>query len=174
MICNNNIDKLEMEVDYVTKRDGSKEEMSFDKILRRIKNLSKNLNINPTKVTQKVCSQIYPNIHTSELDELASQICTSLSTEHLDYGKLDSNIIISNHHKNTYPSFSEKALFYFKNLISKIISNYYQNHQNQMTLLTERDLDLDFGFKTLEKANLMKVDNKIIERPQDLFMLALV
>ena len=87
--------KHNMEVDYVTKRDGTKEEVQFDKILRRIKNLSNNLSINPTKLTQKVCSQIYPNIHTSELDELAAQICASLSTEHPDYGKLSSKIIVS-------------------------------------------------------------------------------
>ena len=109
-----------MELDYVTKRDGSKEEIQFDKILRRIKNLSEQLCINPTKLTQKVCSEIYPNIHTSELDELAAQICASLSTEHPDYGKLSSNIIISNHHKNTFPSFTEtiKSL-YSENLVSK-------------------------------------------------------
>ena len=61
-----------MELDYVTKRDGTKEEIQFDKILTRIKKLSKTLTINPSKVTQKVCSQIYPNIHTSEIDELGT------------------------------------------------------------------------------------------------------
>ena len=86
-----------MELDYVTKRDGTKEEIQFDKILRRIKKLSEGLTINPSKVTQKVCSQIYPNIHTSEIDELAGQICASLSTEHPDYGLLASKIVVSNH-----------------------------------------------------------------------------
>ena len=69
-----------------------KEEVQFDKILRRIKNLSTNLAINPTKLTQKVCNQIYPDIQTTELDELAAQICASMSTEHPDYGILSSNI----------------------------------------------------------------------------------
>ena len=70
-----------MELDYVTKRDGTREEMTFDKILRRIKILSEGLSINPQKVTQKVTTQIYPNIHTSEIDELAGQICASLCTK---------------------------------------------------------------------------------------------
>ena len=77
-----------MEVDYVIKRDGTKEEMEFDKILRRIKNLSEGLTINPTKVTKKVCSQTFPDIETSQIDELAAQLCASLSTEHPDCGVL--------------------------------------------------------------------------------------
>jgi ribonucleotide reductase alpha subunit len=174
MVSNINIDKQNMQVDYVTKRDGGKEEMQFDKILRRIKNLSDKLNINPTKVTQKVCSQIYPDIHTSELDELASQICTSLSTEHLDYAKLASNIIISNHHKNTSPSITEKAQILFNNtLISEETYNIIIRNGSKLNdvINYDRDFDLDyFGFKTLEKSYLMRVNNVIIERPQDLFM----
>jgi ribonucleoside-diphosphate reductase alpha chain len=171
----NNIDKIDkMEVDYVIKRDGTKEEIQFDKILRRIKNLSKNLSINPTKLTQKVCSEIYPNIHTSELDELAAQICASLSTEHPDYGKLSSNIIISNHHKNTFPSFTEtiKSL-YSRNLVSKKIMDIIEVHGSKLNDVIdyERDFLIDyFGFKTLEKSYLIKINDKIIERPQHLFM----
>ena len=172
MVDSINIDK--MEVDYVVKRDGTKEEVQFDKILRRIKNLSKNLSINPTKLTQKVCSEIYPNIHTSELDELAAQICASLSTEHPDYGKLSSNIIISNHHKNTFPSFTEtiKAL-YSENLVSKKIMDIVEVHGSKLNDVIdyERDFLIDyFGFKTLEKSYLIKINGKIIERPQHLFM----
>ena len=163
-----------MEVDYVTKRDGTKEEVQFDKILRRIKNLSEKLYINPTKLTQKVCSEIYPNIHTSELDELAAQICASLSTEHPDYGKLSSNIIISNHHKNTFPSFTEtiKSL-YSENLVSKKLMDIIEIHGSKLNDVIdyERDFLIDyFGFKTLEKSYLMKINGKIIERPQHLFM----
>ena len=172
MVDSINIDK--MEVDYVTKRDGNKEEVQFDKILRRIKNLSENLSINPTKLTQKVCSEIYPNIHTSELDELAAQICASLSTEHPDYGKLSSNIIISNHHKNTFPSFTEtiKSL-YSENLVSKKLMNIISIHGSKLNdvIHYDRDFLIDyFGFKTLEKSYLMKINDKIIERPQHLFM----
>jgi ribonucleotide reductase alpha subunit len=163
-----------MEVDYVTKRDGSRVEVQFDKILRRIKNLSSNLFINPTKLTQKVCSEIYPNIHTSELDELAAQICASLSTEHPDYGKLSSKIIISNHHKNTFPSFTEtiKSL-YAENLVSKKLMDIIEVHGTKLNDVIdyERDFLIDyFGFKTLEKSYLMKIKGKIIERPQHLFM----
>ena len=163
-----------MELDYVTKRDGTKEEIQFDKILRRIKKLSEGLTINPSKVTQKVCSQIYPNIHTSEIDELAGQICASISTEHTDYGSLASKIVVSNHHKNTFPSFTEtsKAL-YEEGLISKKVFSVIKNHSTKLNDVIDysRDFKLDyFGFKTLEKSYLMKINGKVIERPQDLFM----
>jgi ribonucleotide reductase alpha subunit len=163
-----------MELDYVTKRDGTKEEIQFDKILRRIKKLSETLTINPSKVTQKVCSQIYPNIHTSEIDELGGQICASLSTEHPDYGRLASNIVISNHHKNTSPSFTEciKAL-YEEDLISKKIYTIVKTHRAKLNDVIDysRDFDLDyFGFKTLEKSYLMKINGEVIERPQHMFM----
>ena len=163
-----------MELDYVTKRDGTKEEIQFDKILRRIKKLSETLTINPSKVTQKVCSQIYPNIHTSEIDELGGQICASLSTEHPDYGNLASNIVISNHHKNTSPSFTEciKAL-YEEDLISKKIYSLVKTYGAKLNDVIDcnRDFDLDyFGFKTLEKSYLMKINGEVVERPQYMFM----
>jgi hypothetical protein len=87
----------------VVKRNGDQEEVSFDKVIRRIKNLSQGMDesINPILIAQKVCSQIYNGVSTAELDELAAQICISLETTHLDYGKLASRIIISNNHKNT-------------------------------------------------------------------------
>ena len=92
----------------VKKRDGSYEDVSFDKVTRRIKNHSKDLtNLNPTSIAQFVCARIYDGVPTSELDELASQICSSYITEHPEYGILSSRIIISNHHKNTSPSLSE-------------------------------------------------------------------
>ena len=106
-ISNNANNKSNMELDYVIKRNGEREEVSFDKVLRRIKTLSSNLNINATQLAQDVCGQIYPDVKTSELDELAAQICASLSTENPDYGVLASHIAISNHQKNTSPSFSE-------------------------------------------------------------------
>ena len=163
-----------MEVDYVTKRDGSKEEVQFDKILRRIKNLSDKLSINPTKLTQKVCSQMYPNIHTSELDELTAQICASLSTEHPDYGKLSSKIIISNHHKNTFPSFTETIkLLHSEQIVSDKLLEIIEIHGNKLNDVIDygRDFLIDyFGFKTLERSYLMKINGAIIERPQHLFM----
>ena len=110
--------KNRMEVDYVTKRDGSKEEMSFEKVSKRIKILATSgtvLNINPTKLSQKVVKQIYPNIPTTKIDELAAQICASMATEHPDWVKLASRIIISNCHKNTSPSFSETIRILYEN-----------------------------------------------------------
>ena len=171
MLGNNN---NSMELDYVTKRDGTKEEIQFDKILRRIKKLSETLTINPSKVTQKVCTQIYPNINTSEIDELVGQICASLSTEHPDYGVLASKIVVSNHHKNTSPSFTEviKAL-YDENLISKKIYSIVKTHGSKLNDVIDyqRDFYLDyFGFKTLEKSYLMKVNREIVERPQHMFL----
>ena len=150
MLGNNN---NSMELDYVTKRDGTKEEIQFDKILRRIKKLSETLTINPSKVTQKVCSQIYPNINTSEIDELVGQICASLSTDHPDYGVLASKIVVSNHHKNTSPSFTEviKAL-YDENMISKKIYSIVKTHGSKLNDVIDyqRDFNLDyFGFKNL-------------------------
>ena len=163
-----------MELDYVVKRDGRKEEMQFDKILNRIKKLSDELKINPSRVTQKVCSMIYPNINTSELDELAGQVCSSLATEHPDYGVLASRIIISNHHKNTFPSFSETiAKLYDAGLISDTLKEMVDTYANKINDVIDynRDFYIDyFGFKTLERSYLMRVKGVIIERPQHLFM----
>ena len=89
-------------------RDNTYEPISFDKVLRRIRNLCQNLKgISPDEIAQKVCSRIYDGVKTSELDELAAQLCASMLTTHPDYSILASRIIMSNHHKNTSPSFSE-------------------------------------------------------------------
>ena len=163
-----------MEVDYVIKRDGRKEEMEFDKILKRVKLLCVDLKVNPSRVTQKVCSKIYPNINTSELDELAGQVCSSLATEHSDYGKLASRIVISNHHKNTFPSFTETLnKLYDHGLINNKLKDMVDKHGSKINDVIdyERDNLIDyFGFKTLEKSYLMRINGIIIERPQHLFM----
>lgn len=171
-----------MEYDYVTKRDGSNEEVSFDKILRRIKTLSKSLTINSTKVTREITSQMYNGINTSELDELGAQTAASLSTEHPDYGILASRIIISNHHKNTSPSFSETVRTLYENvdknnnnssLVSKELYEIVQKNKAKLNDIIKYDRDFlfdYFGFKTLEKSYLMRVNGKIIERPQHLLM----
>ena len=128
-----------MEVEYVLKRDKSLEEMSFDKILNRIKTLStsgKTLNINPTFVARKICSQIYNNISTNLIDELAAQICASLSTEHPDYIDLASRIEISNIHKNTSPSFSETITILYENpsnpLITKELFDFVDKNKTKL------------------------------------------
>ena len=104
-----------MESMYVIKRDGRKQEISFDKVIHRIKALSKDLNIDPISIAQKVCSRIYNGVTTTELDELAAQICIALITDNLDYGTLASKIVISNNHKNTSPSFSETIYILYHN-----------------------------------------------------------
>jgi hypothetical protein len=100
----------------VKKRNGCLEDVSFDKVINRIQNHSKDLkNLNATSIAQYVCARIYDGVNTSELDELTSQICSSKITEHPEYGILSSRIIISNHHKNTSPSFSEVINILYNN-----------------------------------------------------------
>lgn len=163
----------------VVKRNGTKEEVSFDKVTRRIKKLCTGLStdVNPIMIAQKVCSQIYDNVSTVELDELAAQICISMETTHLDYGVLASRIIISNNHKCTSPSFSETIYLLYRNNISQLIADdvyeiIMKNKDKLNAVINyEKDYLFDyFGFKTLEKAYLMKVGGKIIERIQHLFM----
>ena len=95
--------------EYVLKRNGKKQAVSFDKILNRIKNMSyDDLNINFTTLTIKIIDRLYNEIKTAEIDELTAQQCASLATTHPDYGVLASRILISNHQKNTSDSFSSK------------------------------------------------------------------
>jgi ribonucleoside-diphosphate reductase alpha chain len=171
---------------YVIKRNGQTEEVSFDKVIRRIKKLCINQNydpiINPLLIAQKVCSQIYDNVSTCELDELAAQICISMITVHLDYGKLASRIIISNNQKNTSPSFSEVIQNMFENkdingvecsLVSKKLYDVVMLNKDKLNSVIDYDRDFlfdYFGFKTLEKAYLIKIKGKPVERIQHMFM----
>ena len=167
----------------VIKRNGTKEEVSFDKVTRRLKKLCNGLSdeINPIIIAQKVCSQIYNNVSTIELDELAAQICISMETTHLDYGILASRIIISNNHKCTSPSFSETIYILYmdkangcgNHLIADDIYEIVMKNKDKLNAIInyEKDFLFDyFGFKTLEKAYLMRVGGKVIERIQHLFM----
>lgn len=171
-----------MEVFYVFKRNNDKEEVSFDKIIKRIKNLSEGLNINPSLIAQKIIKEIYDGIKTSEIDELAAQLCASLSTEHPHYLQLASRIEISNLHKNTSPSFSETIGILYNNkdihnkhcpLVSTEVFDIVNKNKTKLNsyIKYSRDGLIDyFGLKTLQRAYLMKVNGKIIERPQHLFM----
>ena len=94
----------------VLKRDGSNEPISFDKVLGRIRKASKGLHVNPDSLSQQVLARIYDGVKTSEIDELTGQLSASLSTTHPDYGTLASRIAISNHQKNTDPSFTNVVL----------------------------------------------------------------
>ena len=166
----------------VIKRNSEYEDVSFDKVLTRLKTLSSDLEVNVYELAQKVCSRIYDGVHTSELDELAAQMCSSLVLDHPDYGKLASRVIVSNHHKKTSPSFSETIQILWDNkdkqnvhnpLISKQLYDVVCKNKEKLNSYIDytRDYDFDyFGFKTLEKGYLMKVNGKVVERPQHLFM----
>ena len=169
--------------EYVIKRNGEKETVSFDKILNRVKNMSKkdNLNINFTSLCVKIIDRLYDSIPTSEIDELTAQQCASLATTHPDYGTLASRILISNHQKNTDEDFATiiHNLYHFNdvhNMHSPIVSKSLYNivHENreiiQQWFHWDRDFLLDyFGFKTLERAYLMKINGVIVERPQHMW-----
>jgi len=167
---------------FVIKRNGSLEEMSFDKILNRIKIIGKknNISINFQAIAMKVIDQLYDNISTTKIDELIAEQCASLMTTHYNYGILASQIIISNHHKNTLDSFTDyvQSLYNYEKSSKKCIihKQYYDfimtfgDYLNSIIHM-ERDFLFDyFGFKTLEKSYLMKLDKKVVERPQFMLM----
>jgi ribonucleotide reductase alpha subunit len=166
----------------VIKRNGDFEDVSFDKVLNRLKILSKDINVDIFEIAQKVCSRIFDGVKTSELDELAAQLCSSMLIDHPDYGKLAARIIVSNHHKNTSPSFSETIHTLYNNkdasgskypLVSDELYEIVRKNKGKLNSYIDytRDYEFDyFGFKTLERSYLMKVKGKIVERPQHLWM----
>jgi ribonucleotide reductase alpha subunit len=168
----------------VTKRNGQLEDISFDKILTRVKKLGQeaNIQINYSSLVMKVIDQLYDKIPTTKIDELTAEQCAALSTQHPDYGVLAGRIVISNHQKNTNASFCQVVdeLYNFKDvqghhspLVSEelyIISRDMANDIEPM-LDFSRDYLIDyFGFKTLERSYLFKVSDKILERPQHMWM----
>jgi len=170
---------------HVIKRTGKKEVISFDKILRRIKSIGKDLclkNIIYAQLTMKIIDQLYDNIDTSLIDELTAEQCASMASVHPDYTKLGSAIIISNLHKNTDDSFYNVIykLYNYEDinnrdakLIHDNIMNVVENNKDYLNALIDykRDYLFDyFGFKTLERAYLMRIDNKIVERPQHMLL----
>lgn len=170
---------------HVTKRNGSMEDLSFDKILSRIKTLSMIeplLKIKYAQLVMKIVDQLVDGIKTSTIDELVAEQCASMCTIHRDYGELAARIVVSNHHKNTSNSFLNviKELHGFvdhNGIISPLVSdelfdvvNKYSN-EIESEIDYERDYLIDyFGFKTLERAYMMKLNNKIVERPQHMWM----
>lgn len=170
----------------VLKRNGTLEDISFDKILTRVKNLGNNiepkLNINYAPLVMKVIDQLYPNIPTKMIDELAAEQCASLSTRHIDYSTLASRIIISNHHKNTNDSFRTVVndLYNFKDVRGKhcplisydvwrVVEREYDDIEKFINY--DRDYLIDyFGFKTLERAYLIRINKQVVERPQHMWM----
>ena len=168
----------------VIKRNGQKEIVSFDKILNRVKSIGidAKLTINYTTLVIKVIDQLYDGIETSKLDELTAEQCASLNTTHADYGKLASRLVVSNLHKQTSNSFfrTMKKLMNFIDannqntpLLDANIMNIIELHKEYFDNIIDysRDYLFDyFGFKTLERAYLMKINNVIIERPQHMWL----
>jgi len=177
----------------VQKRNGSFEDISFDKVLLRIRILSgdnayktsksctlSKLNVDPVKISQKVCSEIYDGVKTSELDELAAQSAIALYPVNIDYGELASRISISNIQKNTLPLFSDCVKYLYDNkvyngrtIIAKYLYDLVMDNRAEIDAAIDDSADYNidyFGFKTLEKSYLLRSEGIIIERPQYLFM----
>ncbi len=170
----------------VIKRDGRRETVKFDKITARIEKLCYGLDsnfINPVDIAKKVIEGIYDGVTTVELDNLAAETSASLTTKHPDYAVLAARIAISNLHKVTSKSFSNtmKRMYTYidpktgenASLISKEVYGVIKQHAALLdsTIIYDRDFSYDFfGFKTLEKSYLMKLDGKIVERPQHMLM----
>ena len=170
---------------HVIKRNGKKETIKFDKVTARIEKLSYSLSplVNAIDVAKKVIEGIYDGVPTTELDNLAAETAASLATKHPDYATLASRIAVSNLHKNTIKSFSEtmkKMYLYIDKsngkkspLLADDVWQVIEDNAEVLdsTIIYDRDFGFDyFGFKTLEKAYLLKIDGKIVERPQHMFM----
>ncbi len=171
---------------FVIKRDGKTETVKFDKITARVEKLCYSLNpalVDPIDVAKKVIEGLYDGVTTSELDNLAAETAASLTTKHPDYALLASRIAVSNLHKNTQKSFSGtmKKLHEYvdrktgKNasLIADDVWEVIEQNAELLdsTIIYDRDFGFDyFGFKTLEKSYLLKIEGQIAERPQHLFM----
>ncbi len=168
----------------VVKRDGVRENVSFDKVLQRIRKAARGLAVNPDILAQQVLSRIVDGIRTAELDELTAQMAASLCATHPDWGVLSSRIAVSNHHKNTEPAFSKVVATLSKQIVPKtgeamsyldpvLVEFVAANAAALDTYVKhERDYDFDyFGFKTLEKAYLLRnTAGQVVERPQHMWM----
>jgi ribonucleoside-diphosphate reductase alpha chain len=171
---------------YVIKRDGRRESVKFDKITARIEKLCYSLDpffVQPLEVARKVISGLYDGVKTTELDNLAAETAASLTTKHPDYATLAARIAISNLHKNTLKSFSAtmKRLYTYVDpktgqnaaLLSKEVFEIIKKNAVELdeAIIYDRDFGYDyFGFKTLEKSYLLKLDGAIAERPQHMLM----
>jgi ribonucleotide reductase alpha subunit len=166
----------------VLKRDNTYEDVSLDKVQKRIAGQCEGLNVDIIEIAQKVCSRIHDGVKTSTLDDEAARLCAQLITKHPDYGVVAARIAISNHQKKTSPSFSETINMLYtvtdihgnKNpLISDELWNIVQIHKDKLNSIINYDRDYNydyFGFKTLERSYLLKVNGKIVERPQHMIM----
>ncbi len=160
----------------VTKRNGTFEKVDFNKITNRISHLCNELSIDPIIIAQKICSMLYDGVNTSELDNLTAQICASMTADNYEYNILAGRIVVDNHHKSTNPSFIETTKRLWEDAHSILSEEYYNiimEYQEEFETMIDysREFELDFfGFKTLEKSYLLKVNNNVIERPSHLWL----
>ena len=170
----------------VIKRDGRKEEVSFDKITARLRKMTYGLDtnyVNLIEVSKKVIMGLYDGVTTVELDNLAAETAATMATVHPDYALLAARIAVSNLHKETEKSFSKvvEELFNYVDpktgdragLIGEETNRIVQKHKAKLdsAIIFDRDFEFDyFGFKTLERSYLMRMNGKVVERPQHLFM----
>lgn len=170
----------------VIKRSGQREEVSFDKITARLRKLTYNLDtnyVNLIEVSRKVIMGLYDGVTTVELDNLAAETAATMATVHPDYALLAARIAVSNLHKETEKSFSKvvNELYHYVDpktgdragLISDDTQRIVQKHKSRLdsAIIFDRDFEFDyFGFKTLERSYLMRMNGKVVERPQHLFM----
>ncbi len=170
---------------FVLKRDGKKEPVMFDKITARVRNMCYGLNgiVDPVKVAMRVIEGLYDGVSTSELDNLAAETAATMTVQHPDYAKLAARIAVSNLHKNTKKLFSEVMadLYNYVNprtgkkapLLSDEAYKVIMAHAEKLdsTIIYNRDFGYDyFGFKTLERSYLLKLNGEIAERPQHMLM----
>ena len=170
---------------YVVKRDGRKEAVKFDKITARIKKMSYGLDplVSPEAVAMKVIEGIFDGVTTTQLDSLAAEVAAAKTIDHPDYALLASRISVSNLHKNTKKTFSEtmEDLYHYidpktnqnASLLAEDVFNIIQENRDFLdsSIIYDRDFRYDyFGFKTLERSYLLKLDGEIAERPQHMLM----
>ncbi|CAG9467672.1 unnamed protein product [Pedinophyceae sp. YPF-701] len=171
---------------YVVKRDGRKEPVHFDKITARITKLAYGLNnefCEPVVVAQKVTAGVYKGVTTAELDELAAETAAAMTASHPDYATLAARIAVSNLHKNTLKSFSQTVdlMYHHKNakngqpapLVSDELHQIVMANADRLDgeIIYDRDYDYDyFGFKTLERSYLLRINGNVVERPQHMLM----
>ncbi len=170
---------------YVIKRNGKQESVKFDKITARIEKLSYSLSplVNVIDVAKKVIEGIYDGVTTTELDNLAAETAASLTTKHPDYALLASRIAVSNLHKNTVKSFSDtmRKLYNYTDavngrrmaLLADDVMEVIEANAELLdsSIIYDRDFGFDyFGFKTIEKSYLLRVNGEVVERPQHMYM----
>lgn len=170
---------------YVIKRDGNREPVMFDKITDRVSKLCYGLNdlVDPVKVAMRVIEGLYDGVTTSELDNLAAETAASMTISHPDYAQLAARIAVSNLHKNTKKSFSETMhdMYHYINprtgtaapLLADDVFEIIKKNAKELdsVIIYNRDFNYDyFGFKTLERSYLLKINGKIVERPQHMLM----